>query len=84
MGYTQKSVYSFSLQKAHANIRLTVQSMFCVMKKATFAVSLVQIAEFQQEINRSRLTTHLDQPGSHVTVYVMVNSKPCSYELAYV
>ena len=43
--YTQKSIYSFSSkgrgQKAHANIRLT----------ATFAVSLVQIAEFQQKIN---------------------------------
>ena len=54
------------------------------MKKATFAVGLVQIAKFQQKINRSRSTPHLDQPGSHVTVYVMVNLKPCSYELAYV
>ena len=46
MGYTQKSIYSFSSegrgQKAHVNIRLTVQSIFCVMKKATFAVSLVR------------------------------------------
>ena len=88
MGYTQKSILSFSSegrgQKAHANIRLTLQSIFCIMKKATFAVGLVQIAEFQQKINRSRSTPHLDQPGSHMTVYVMVNLKPCSYELAYV
>ena len=88
MGYTQKSIYSFSSegrgQKARANIRLTLQSIFCVMKKATFAVGLVQIAEFQQKINRSHSTPHLDQPGSHVTVYVKVNLKPCSYELAYV
>ena len=65
-------------------MRLTVQSIFCVMKKATFAVCLVQIAEFPQKINISRSTPHLDQPGSHVTVNVMVNLKPCSYELAYV
>ena len=71
-------------QKAHANIRLTMQSIFCVIKKATFAIGLVQIAEFQQKINRSRSTTHLDQPGSHVTVYAMVNLKTCSYKLAYV
>ena len=88
MGYTQKSIYSFSFegrgQKAHANIRLTVQSIFCLMKKATFAVGLVQIAEFQQKINRSCSTPYLDQPGSHMTVYVMVNLNQCSYELAYV
>ena len=43
----------------------------------------VQIAEFQQKVNRSR-SPHLDQSGRHVTVYVMVNLKPCSYELVYV
>ena len=26
------------------------------------------------------LSSHLDKPGSHVTVYVMVNLKPCSHE----
>ena len=88
MGYAQKSIYSHSSkgrgQKTHANICVTVQSIFCVMKKAKSAVGLVQITEFQQKINRSRSAPHLDQPGSHVTVYVMVNLQPCSYELTYV
>ena len=50
MGYAQKSIYSHAPkgrgQKSHANIGVTMQSIFCVMYKAKAAVGLVQITEF--------------------------------------
>ena len=69
--------------KAHANIRLTVQSIFCDMKKLHLPLIWSISPNFSRK-SRSRSTLHLDQPGSHMTIYVMVNLKPCSYELAYV